>query len=139
MATAHSRVRRTLRAQVRDARVLLTESRGPLLLFAAILILSSLALQVFYVNPETGARPDPGEALFAALGLVFFQTTFPFPDQWGLRLLYFIIPIVGLVAAGDAGAGRVRLVGCHHSASATPARRLTTRVSTKSKSDRRFM
>ena len=44
-----------------------------------------------------------------------------------------------VVLAGGAFARGVRVGQGHHSASATPARRFTTRASTKSRSDRRFM
>jgi hypothetical protein len=101
MAKQNASWRRFIRAQARDIRVLLFESRGALILFGAILILGSLVLQLLYVNPETGARLDPGEALYSTLELIFFQTQLPLPDHPALRVLFFIIPIVGLVAVAD--------------------------------------
>ncbi len=93
--------RRSLRAQARDARVLLGESRGALILFATILIFGGLALRTFYVNPETGDRLNLTESVYAVLGMIFFQNQLPLPENPGLRVLFFVIPIVGLVAVAD--------------------------------------
>lgn len=92
---------RSLRAQARDARVLLRESRGALILFVAILAFGSLTLRLFYVNPQTGDRLDLSESLYSTLGLIFFQAQVPFPENPVLRVLFFAIPIVGLVIVAD--------------------------------------
>jgi len=93
--------RRFLKAQVRDVRVLLSESRGALILFSAILVAGTLALRAFYVDPETGAGLDLSESLYATLGLIFFQAQLPFPESPTLRILFVVIPVVGLVAIAD--------------------------------------
>ena len=93
--------RRALKAQARDARVLLGESRRALLLFAAILAAGTLALRLFYVNPETGDRLDLSESFYSTLGMIFFQTQLPFPENPILRVLFLVIPLVGLVAVAD--------------------------------------
>lgn len=93
--------RRSLRAQARDARVLLGESRGALILFATILTFGTLALRLFYVNPQTGDGVDLSESFYATLGMIFFQPQLPFPDDPVLRILFLVIPLVGLVAVAD--------------------------------------
>ena len=93
--------RRFIRAQARDTRVLLGESRGALILFVAILFFGGLALRTFYINPETGDRLSLIEAVYASFGMIFFQSQLPFPENPGLRVLFFVIPIVGLVAVAD--------------------------------------
>ena len=37
----------------------------------------------------------------ATFALIFFETLLPFPDQWYLQILFFIIPILGLAAVAD--------------------------------------
>ena len=101
MAKRNASWRRSIRAQARDARVLLGESRGALILFVTILIFGGLALRAFYINPETGDRLNLTEAVYASLGMIFFQNQLPLPENPGLRVLFFIIPIVGLVAVAD--------------------------------------
>lgn len=94
-------IRRRLRAELRDARVLLAESRTALLLFALIILGGSLVFHTFYRNPETGASISWGEALFATFTLVFLQPSLAFPTHGLLQILYFIIPIFGLVVVAD--------------------------------------
>jgi Trk K+ transport system NAD-binding subunit len=92
---------RQLRAQLRDARVLFRESRKALILFVAIVVGGALIFHFFYVNPKTGQHPPFSEALHATFALVFFETLLPFPGQWYLQILFFIIPILGLAAVAD--------------------------------------
>jgi voltage-gated potassium channel len=93
--------RRTLRAQLRDTRVLLRESWMSLCLFAVIVASGALCFHLFYTYPETGQHPSFGQALHATFTLIFFETTLPFPEQWYLQLLFFLIPILGLVIVAD--------------------------------------
>jgi len=95
--------RRTVRAEVRDIRVLLQESWTALLLFVVILLGGALVFYALYVDPETGRRIDLGQALYGAFGLIFFNPylALPGPEQWYLRILYFVIPILGLAAVAD--------------------------------------
>ena len=94
-------LRRTVRAQIRDARVLLNESRVALLLFAATVLVGGLALHLAYTVPDTGRRPGIAEALHASFALIFFESMLPFPHQWYLQILFFAIPILGLAAVAD--------------------------------------
>jgi Trk K+ transport system NAD-binding subunit len=99
---------RTLRAQLRDARVLLRESRAALLLFAATVLGGAAVLRLAYTFPGTDQHPRFGEAVYATFNMVFFQTTLPFPEPWYLQVLFFVIPILGLAAIAD---GLIRFGG----------------------------
>jgi Trk K+ transport system NAD-binding subunit len=94
-------LRRALRAQWRDARVLLGESRGPLLLFLALVLGGAIVFYLFYIDPASNERISFPQALYGTFTLIFFQGYLEFPDQWYLQILYFVIPILGLVAVVD--------------------------------------
>lgn len=93
--------RRTLRAQVRDVRVLLRESSASLIALVFIVFGSALLLYGFYIDPGTGQKINFDQALYGAFTLLFFQNSLAFPDQWFLQILYFIVPVLGLVAVVD--------------------------------------
>jgi voltage-gated potassium channel len=93
--------RRTIRAELRDIRVLLQESRGPLILFVTLVVGGALVLRFFYTFPGTDQHPGLSESLYAMFGLIFFNPTLEFPGEWYLQILFFVIPIVGLVAVAD--------------------------------------
>ena len=91
---------RMIRAELRDIGVLFRESRVPILLFVAILIGGALLFYHDYRDPK-GDPLDFGEALYGAFSLIFFGGYLGFPEQWYLRVLYYLIPIVGLAALVD--------------------------------------
>jgi voltage-gated potassium channel len=97
--------RRKIRAQLRDMRVLLRESRYSLLLFIGVVLGGGLVFYLFYVFPDgteqAGEYLSYSEATYATFSLIFFQTLLPFPDEWYLQALFFIIPVLGLVAVVD--------------------------------------
>ena len=93
--------RRVLRAQLRDARVLLRESWISLFLFLIIVIGGALLFHFFYIHPDTGRHPLISEALHATFALIFFETLLPFPEQWFLQGLFFVIPVIGLAVVAD--------------------------------------
>ena len=93
--------RRALRAQIRDAKVLLRESGNSLFLFVALVLGGALVFYFFYLDPHTGERVHFSKALYGVFALLFFQDSLEFPDQWYLQILYFIIPILGLVVVAD--------------------------------------
>jgi voltage-gated potassium channel len=95
------RLRRTLRAQLRDLRVLFQESWLSLFLFVVIVIGGALIFCSFYTYPGTGLRPSFSEALHATFALIFFETLLPFPEQWYLQAPFFVIPILGLAVVAD--------------------------------------
>jgi voltage-gated potassium channel len=92
---------RTLRAQWRDTVVLLHESGISLLLFFALVIGGALAFYFFYIEPDSGHRIGFVEALYSTFALLFFQSALAFPQQGFLQILYFLIPIFGLVVVVD--------------------------------------
>jgi len=92
---------RTVRAQLRDLRVLLQEFRRPLALFVAIALAGATLFHVFYVFPESGRSPDPVEALYGTFCLMFFENVLPLPGSGWLRITFFVIPILGIAAVAD--------------------------------------
>lgn len=70
-------LRRTLRAQLRDIRVLIQESRGSLLLFLLVLLGGALIFHFFYTFPDTNTHPSFSKALHATFALIFFETLLP--------------------------------------------------------------
>jgi Trk K+ transport system NAD-binding subunit len=94
--------RRNLRALWRDVRVLVGQFRVSLLAFAILLCVGTLALHFFYVDPDTPEqRLDWAEALHATFKLIFFETLLEFPGTPGLRILFFVLPPVGLAVVAD--------------------------------------
>jgi Trk K+ transport system NAD-binding subunit len=99
-------LRRTLRAELRNARVLLDESRNPLVLFLLLIVVGALVFRFFYVFPDTHQHPRFDQALHATFALIFFETLLPLPEQWYLQIPFFVIPILGLATVAD---GVIRL------------------------------
>ena len=93
--------RRVLRAQMRDFRVLLLETRVPLLIFAVVVVAGGVVLRLAYRFPGSARGLDLGESLFAAFALAFFEVVLPFPEAWLLRGLFLAIPLIGLTAAAE--------------------------------------
>jgi Trk K+ transport system NAD-binding subunit len=95
------RWKRTIRAEMRDIRVLLQESWTALVLFVATVVGGALLLYRVY-NTSPGTDPiDFGEALYGTFSLIFFSPSLDFPEPWYLRVLYFLIPVLGLAAVAD--------------------------------------
>lgn len=94
-------IRRVVRAQLRDAVVLFHESRSALILFVALVFGGALLFYFFYIDPYTGQRINFSEALYGTFALLFFQGSLQFPRQGFIQILYFIIPILGLVVVAD--------------------------------------
>ncbi len=91
-----------IRAQIRDTRVLLGESWFSLALFLAVLFGGALIFSFSYPDPDNVAAHLPyADALYATFAHIFFETLLPFPDVWYLQILFFLIPILGLLAIGD--------------------------------------
>jgi len=93
--------RRTLRAQLRDTRILLRESWVSLFLFMILLIGGALLFHLVYTYPDTGQHPSFSQALHATFTLIFFEMILPFPEKPYLQVLFFLIPILGLVVVAD--------------------------------------
>ncbi|MBI4858908.1 MAG: NAD-binding protein [Candidatus Riflebacteria bacterium] len=100
------RVVRHIRAQLRFFAVLLTEFWITLAAFVFMVCGSGWLLSRFYDVPGQERLPFV-EGAYAALTLVFFQPAYPFPSEWYLRPLFFLVPLVGL---GLLAEGIVRFV-----------------------------
>ena len=97
-----SRFSHSLRAQLRDARVLLQESRSSLVLFLLVVFGGATLLYLFYQDPSGGPITF-GRMLHGTFAMIFFEVSLPFPyaQAWYLQALFFVIPIVGLVVVAD--------------------------------------
>jgi Trk K+ transport system NAD-binding subunit len=60
-----------------------------------------LLFYLFYIDPETGRSISFSKALYGTFSLVFFENTLDFPRLWYLQILYFLIPIFGLLVVAD--------------------------------------
>ena len=83
-------------AQIRDLRLLLRQFWGPLVGFAAVVLGGALLLmRLYHLSPSRGPI-DFGEAAYIVFCLVFFELVVPFPDETGLRVMFFLVPLLGL-------------------------------------------
>jgi voltage-gated potassium channel len=92
-----------VRATLRDWWVLWREFRAPLFLFLLINGAVAFLFYTYYTHPAYAGGIDFDEALLAVLSLNVFQTTLPIPSGSGhwLVAFYFLMPVVGLVLAGQ--------------------------------------
>lgn len=90
------RLWQNVNAQIRGARVLLQGTRYSFLILAFIVVGGALILHFFYTLPDSVEHPGFAEALHAAFALIFFEMVLPFPQQWYLQILFFLIPLLGL-------------------------------------------
>jgi len=97
----YSRIRRMLHAQIRDTYVLILESKTPLILFLLIIIAGGVIFHLTYTFPGTDTRIDFDEALYLCFSLLFINPGVPYPEQWYLQVLFFLIPILGFAAVAD--------------------------------------
>ncbi|MDW8067518.1 MAG: NAD-binding protein [Anaerolineae bacterium] len=84
---------RTLRAYVRDTRLLVREFRTSLLLFVVLLFLGTVILRFTY-DPEQPL--GWGDALDTTLKLMFFETTRNYPQAGLAQLVFLLWPLLGL-------------------------------------------
>jgi voltage-gated potassium channel len=94
-------IRRFLRALWRDTRALVRQSRVSLLIFCSLLTVGTLALRLFYIDPQTGEGLGWAEAFHATLMLTLAEVSLSFPNKLGLQLLLFVVPLVGLSTVVD--------------------------------------
>jgi hypothetical protein len=78
--------RRTIRAGLRDTRVLFHEFRNSLIFFVIIFVSSTLFFRFLYTFPDTGEHPHLGKALHATFAMIFFEFDLPLPEQWYLQI-----------------------------------------------------
>ncbi|MBN1993597.1 MAG: potassium channel protein [Anaerolineae bacterium] len=77
-----------------------------LVLFVILLVVAVEDLTWYYVHPDTGQGLDTLAASYAVLTLLVFENAFPLPEAWTTRLIFFIVPIAGILVLGQ---GLVRL------------------------------
>lgn len=94
MTPKPARWRRHLRAQLRDLRILLRQFAWSIIGFNALIAVGGLVLHVYYDTPKV----DYFQGCYYVFTLIFFQPEleFPTPDHYGLRLMFFLIPLIGL-------------------------------------------
>ncbi len=96
-------LQRTIRAHLRDLRVLFQESRNALLFFGAVVVSGALIFHFFSLEPGTQQHPAFGKALYGTISLIFFNSeVLGFPEEWYLQALFFLIPVLGLAAGADS-------------------------------------
>lgn len=96
-----NRWRRFAWAQVRDLRILLREFGGSILGFSLLLLVGAWVLMSFHHRLEGEPELDFGRAVYTVFTLIFFETQMQFPDEPGLRLMFFLVPVVGLAFLGE--------------------------------------
>jgi Trk K+ transport system NAD-binding subunit len=72
-----------------------------LIIFVATLIYSLFDIYFFYINPETGERLDLAASAYAVFALLVFETPFPFPLDFSVRVVFFLVPIMGILVLGQ--------------------------------------
>jgi len=72
-----------------------------LIVFVSIVTLAVVDLNWNYVNPNTGGRLDPIAAFYAVFALLVFETPLPLPQSWITRLVFFAVPISGILLLGQ--------------------------------------
>jgi Trk K+ transport system NAD-binding subunit len=77
---------------------LLWEFRGSLAVFWGLVLVGGLILTRFYHEQDL-AYP---EACYSVFLLIFLEPYLPFPKEWYLQPLFFLLPIVGLGAVAES-------------------------------------
>jgi Trk K+ transport system NAD-binding subunit len=72
-----------------------------LFIFTLIVIASTVDLYLNYVDPETGRGLDTFAAIYAVFALLVFETPLPLPDSWITRIVFFAVPISGILVLGQ--------------------------------------
>jgi len=80
---------------------MIRESGSALLMFACLVFGGALLFHLFYIDPETGLSISFPKALYGTFSLIFFENTMDFPKLWYLQILYFLLPILGLLVVAD--------------------------------------
>ncbi len=87
---------RLLVANLLDDLRILREAWFPVTALLLVLTSGALYLQWFYLPPLCNCRPDIAVALFETLKLLIFQTDLELPPDRVGRILFFLIPLLGL-------------------------------------------
>jgi Trk K+ transport system NAD-binding subunit len=92
---------RSIRAQFRDAYVLLLESRVSIILFFLVWFGSAAAFTLYFSTPDRPMGLSWGEALWKSFTLIFFGPEGDYPEHGVMRALYYIVPVAGLLIIVD--------------------------------------
>ena len=87
---------RKLKAEWRDAWLLLGEFGTPLLIFLLTILLGGAG---YYLLSASAGEPLGNllEGFYQVLTMTFLQTSGSFPHTWYLGMFYFIMPVIGLI------------------------------------------
>lgn len=88
-----------LHVRLRYWAFLLREFRYPLGIFGLVVLGGGLVMRHAYHRQQV---PTYAEACYDVFLQIFMEPQIPFPDQWYLQPLFFLIPIVGLAAIADS-------------------------------------
>lgn len=88
------------KAQVRYVRIALTLFWRSLLTIFLVWLFGALSFYFLQLHPE-GHELSLPEALFSSLMMMAAQPIFPFPESFLLRLVYFALPVLGLVLVAE--------------------------------------
>jgi Trk K+ transport system NAD-binding subunit len=91
---------RRARATVRYVRLVAAKFWVPFVIIFVLLVVGMLLFHRCHMK-ELDRRPDYTESLFAAYSLFGFQPVYQLPASWGLRIVYFLYPFIGLAVVAD--------------------------------------
>src|SRR5687768_26054 len=78
--------------------------RGFAVLLLTFLAIVSMAVAFFYLRyevPGEGRRLDLPESIYAVFSLLFFGSGYPWPEDAVTRVLFFLVPLTGLLVLGQ--------------------------------------
>jgi Trk K+ transport system NAD-binding subunit len=91
---------RRLRATARYVRLVGAKFWRPFVIIFVLLFIGMLMFHRTYIK-ELDRYPDFIESLFATYSLFGLQTTYQIPASWGLRIIYFTYPLIGIAVVAD--------------------------------------
>jgi Trk K+ transport system NAD-binding subunit len=91
-----------LRIYLRYAGYLLWEFRWALGVFCGLVLGVGLLLHWYYHAFESGRALSFAEACYGVFLAVFLESYLPFPQEWFLQPLFFLVPVIGLGAVADS-------------------------------------
>lgn len=92
-----------VRIFLRYVRYLLWEFRIPVVVFIALVLGGGLLIHLFY--DETGEQLSYSHSCYVVFMMIFFEPVVDFPekdDSWILKPLFFLVPVIGVVAIVEA-------------------------------------
>lgn len=72
-----------------------------LIVFAGIVAGAVIDLHLNYIYPDSGQGLDLGAAIYAVFALLVFESPLPLPHAWLTRLVFFAVPISGILVLGQ--------------------------------------